>query len=298
MANNTNPFAPYCLAEGKILPRKSFHNSINPLHKSGKLPYCKDCIEDLEKFYMHKYDNLEYTIYLLCAMCDIPFLTAAYNIFEDQVMKTHRSDYYFPLYLYYLNFDVKKTMPKDTKVGFDLSDKQVNRFDVRRSDGILDAKSQWGEHITDRELDFLETRWKVYTEGKYLTPAQSQLYRNLCLAEKDIWKGDEVDKAQKRQIETMKLLGLDKFNIDTNKTLEEQIIENDIFLMEQNEPAEYYKDKDMYKDFRGIHSSWTKEILRPVLNFITGSREYGIDKNDANNWSKNLNNDESEILNG
>ena len=34
-----------------------------------------------------------------------------------------------------------------------------------------------------------------------------------------------------------------------------------VWLMENEEPAEYYKDKEMYKDFRGIHAGWIKEIL-------------------------------------
>ena len=283
------PKESWCMAEGKILPTSAFYKSPNKLHRSGRLPYCKDCIEDMEKFYMKKYDNLEYVIYVLCALNDVPFIGKVYSEFEDLVMTSHRTNGYFYLYLSRLQNHINAQIRGEAKkrISFDLSDTQLNRFDNRQTGGeVLDERGMWGDRLSDKQIDYLETRWKTYVGGKELTPAQSQLYRNLCLAELDIWQGKEVDKAQKRQLENMKLLGLDRFNVDTSRTLEEQMIEQDIFIMEQNEPAEYYKDKEMYKDFRGIHASWTKEILRPVLNFITGSREYGIDNEAAEAWEK------------
>ena len=57
--------------------------------------------------------------------------------------------------------------------------------------------------------------------------------------------------------------------------------------MENEEPAEYYKDKEMYKDFRGIHAGWIREIKRPILNLITGSKDYNIEKEDAEEWVEN-----------
>jgi hypothetical protein len=65
------------------------------------------------------------------------------------------------------------------------------------------------------------------------------------------------------------------------------MIEYDIWLMENEEPAEYYKDKEMYKDFRGIHAGWIREIKRPILNLITGSKDYNIEKEDAEEWVEN-----------
>lgn len=282
------------------MPKSMFYKSPNRLHKSERLPYCKECLADIEKFYMEKYDNLEYMIYLMCALCDVPFLRSVYVTFEHNVMMTHRTKGYFPYYLNSLNYYLGQKGWKDKKVraSFEASDTQVDRFDDRASDVVLSERGQWGYKLDDNQIDFLETRWKVYVGDKELTPAQAQLYRNLCLAELDIWRDKEVDKAQKRQIDTMKLLGLDKFNVDTNRTLEEQIIEQDIFLMEQHEPAEYYKDKEMYKDFRGIHSSWTKEILRPVLNFITGSREYGLEEEVAEAWTERADAEEAEVNDG
>ena len=50
---------------------------------------------------------------------------------------------------------------------------------------------------------------------------------------------------------------------------------------------EYYKNKGLYKDFRGIHASWIKEIKRPILNLITGSKDYDIEKEDAEEWVEN-----------
>ena len=43
----------------------------------------------------------------------------------------------------------------------------------------------------------------------------------------------------------------------------------------------------MYKDFRCIHAGWIREIKRPILNLITGSKDYNIEKEDAEEWVEN-----------
>jgi hypothetical protein len=145
---------------------------------------------------------------------------------------------------------------------------------------------RWGEDKDTAQLQYLESRWASYVKDKELDVAQEQLYRNLCLAELDIWEGNDIDKAIKRQVDMMKALGIDKFEVERQKTDVEKMLEYDIWLLENEEPAEYFKDKDMYKDFRGIHVGWIKEIKRPILNLITGSKDYNIEKEDKEEWEE------------
>ena len=146
----------------------------------------------------------------------------------------------------------------------------------------------WGDELSLDDLQYLEDRYAVYTEDKYLEPLQEQMYRNLCRAELDIHKNIDIDRAIQRQRTIAKDLGLDQFDKQQRQTEVERMIEYDIMLMEKEEPAEYYKEQEMYKDFRGINAGYIKEILRPVLNLITGSKEYKIDGEDAEKYMERV----------
>ena len=44
-------------------------------------------------------------------------------------------------------------------------------------------------------------------------------------------------------------------------------------IVEGISPAEYYKDKKLFRDYDGIGDYWQRFIVRPFKNFITGSKE-------------------------
>ena len=76
--------------------------------------------------------------------------------------------------------------------------------------------------------------------------------------------------------------------------ISQRVLHRYIWLLENTEPASYYKDKGLYQDYRGIHAGWIREIKRPILNLITGSKDYDIEKEDAEEWVEN----NKDILDG
>ena len=48
--------------------------------------------------------------------------------------------------------------------------------------------------------------------------------------------------------------------------------------IEEKSPAEWYKDKKKFKDIDGIDDYLKKYVTRPIKNFITGSRDFNVDK--------------------
>ena len=50
-----------------------------------------------------------------------------------------------------------------------------------------------------------------------------------------------------------------------------------IKTIEETEPAEYYKDKALFKDFDNINFYFEKYVRRPLKNFVTGSRDFNVD---------------------
>lgn len=292
------PVESFCIGCGRLYPIEDFYKSPNPNHALGVQPYCKDCANELTQQYLKKYGNMEAAIFYTCADMGVPFIRKLYDIYMSRI-KDYKAKNYWGNYSMCLQSKKSKAEEEAWK-GFDATDvdfkdiAEIQKSDKAIKDEEKELRYRWGEDKDTKQLQYLETRWASYVKNKELDVAQEQLYRNLCLAELDIWEGRDIDKAMKRQTDMMKALGIDKFEVERQKTDVERMIEYDIWLLENEEPAEYYEDKGMYQDFRGIHTGWIKEIKRPILNLITGSKDYNIEKEDADEWVE----DNKDILDG
>lgn len=272
-----------------MFPIDDFYKSPNPNHKLGVQPYCKSCANELVNIYLKKHSSMEAAIFYTCADMGVPFIRKLFESYMNKIKDFKTTTNYWGNYTN--GFQQTKTKAeKEAWINFSATDvdfkdiAQLQKAEKAIRQEEEELRYKWGEDKDTKELQYLESRWAHYVTSKELDVAQESLYRNLCLAELDVWEGNDVDKAMKRQIDMMKALGIDKFEAERGKTQAEQMIEYDIWLMENEEPAEYYKEKGMYKDFRGIHSSWIKEIKRPIINLITGSKDYEIDREDKDEW--------------
>jgi len=48
-------------------------------------------------------------------------------------------------------------------------------------------------------------------------------------------------------------------------------------VIEENEPASYYEDKKLFKDFDDIDFYFKKYVTRPLKNFVTQSRDFNVE---------------------
>ncbi len=284
------PVESFCVGCGRMYPIEDFYKSPNPHHANGVQPYCKECSNQLVNEYLKKYGNMEAAIFYTCADMGVPFIKKMYDSYLNRI-KEYKAKSYWGNYT--MGFQANRSKAeKEAWKGFDATDvdfrdiASIQKSERAIQEELKELRYRWGEDKSIQQLQYLESRWSAYVNNKELDVAQEQLYRNLCLAELDIWESRDVDKAIKRQSDMMKALGIDKFEVERRKTDVERMIEYDIWLMENEEPAEYYKDKGMYQDFRGIHAQWVKEIKRPILNLITGSKDYDIEKEDKEEWEQ------------
>ena len=287
---NIKPVESFCVGCGRMYPIEDFYKSPNPHHANGVQPYCKECSNQLVNEYLKKYGNMEAAIFYTCADMGVPFIKKMYDSYLNRI-KEYKAKSYWGNYT--MGFQANRSKAeKEAWKGFDATDvdfrdiASIQKSERAIQEELNELRYRWGEDKSIQQLQYLESRWSAYVNNKELDVAQEQLYRNLCLAELDIWESRDVDKAIKRQSDMMKALGIDKFEVERRKTDVERMIEYDIWLMENEEPAEYYKDKGMYQDFRGIHAQWVKEIKRPILNLITGSKDYDIEKEDKEEWEQ------------
>lgn len=270
------PIENFYEAKGKFMPNKV-------------VLYCKDCCNDMFKEYLKKTGSVESAMWYLCAKLDIPFIKKVFQRTESQVKvyqkNSEKDDEEYNWILYYMNFlwgSQSLMKPKEEWLNF--TDTDVALGDITRlkkselaiEQEMEDLRLIWGREKTVEQLQYLEFQWEKYVGNKYLTDYQESVYKDLCMAELDIYEGNEIDKAIKRKGDCAKILGLDNFEIDKEKSTVEKMLESQITTMEQEEPAFYYKDLEKYADFMGIGNYWLNHIIRPIKNVLLNQKEYKI----------------------
>lgn len=276
----------YCIGCGRPYTLEKFYKSPNPLHHNGVLPYCKDCCNKMVHDYIKKYGNLESALWMSCANLGIPFVRKAFEALERKISekdKIGKNFNYVGNYMQSMN-----TNRKNSDHWEEFADTDVSFGDIRnvqKHEESIKAQAEqfrldWGYHEVE-DYQYLEYRYEYYTQGMgELKPSQETLYRRLCLVELAIRKkdesGEDTKDEQKQILQLMKALEIDDFKNTKDLSMAEKIIESQIAMMEEEEPAFHYKDLEKYKDFMGIGAYWEDHIKRPLYNLLLGSKEYTL----------------------
>jgi len=114
------------------------------------------------------------------------------------------------------------------------------------------------------------------------TESERVLLKLICIKELEIDKAIAVGSGSgtllKEFQELLKTSGLNPSSAvaaGTNKA--QETWGNFVKMIEETEPAEYYKDDSLFKDFDGINEYWQKFVVRSIKNFITGSKDFNLE---------------------
>ena len=270
----------FCVNHHVELPIDEFYKSTNPLHRGYTL-YCKKCTQQIFASYYKRFGEVEAALWYTCAELGVPFIRNIY----DQVLvraKGVKTPNFIGIYMAYLNGQRKTTAKWDSFADTDTPMGEVQSFkdvEISKQEQIKELMMIWGDDLEIDDISFLEWRFTTYTSDMQLTEYQASRYRDLCSCELKIKKDIDTQQNIKLKALIAKELGIDQFTVDKEKTDAEKYIENDIYMMEKYEPAEYYADKELYKDFVGLKDYWDKWVLRPKKNLIIGSKDYEINEN-------------------
>jgi len=152
----------------------------------------------------------------------------------------------------------------------------------------INLKKFWGSNFTYDQFCFLEeelARWKATHLSD--TYAQVSLLKELCYIELQIRnarvEGGSTSDLIKEKQNLMKTCSVDpaKANMASagQKSDSFGLI---IKQIEETEPADFYKDRKLFKDFDNISAYFEKYIRRPLKNFVTGSRDFNVEATDDN----------------
>jgi len=148
-------------------------------------------------------------------------------------------------------------------------------------------KSFWGAGLQFEDYEFLESELNRYKKThKCDTATEESLLRQICFAEFDIRNarisgGTPDANVIKRLQELMKTASIDPAKAaSANSGKSQETFSAFIKTIENNEPAEFYKNKALFKDFDNLDFYFKKYVTRPLKNFITQSRDFNVETED------------------
>lgn len=300
------PTTSVCVSCQREYPIDKFYPRIvdDKFSPDGVIPYCADCCEEIVRENLTKVNSLESAMWLTCAKLDVPFIRKVFEKVEEQKskyqQKSGKKDSEYTLFKYYYDYLWgSKSMGTAIDVWIDFSNTDVSMGEIsslKKSEEALNREIEkleldWGVQGDIEDYKFLVYNFDKYTKDVgEMTPQQEDLYRDLCLARLEKRKIEEkkldgdLTKVQNRILNLMHKLNLDRFEDNQPKTLSEEFLFDKIRMVEQTMPADFYKDKNLYKDMTKKRKLMTDLVYRPLANTLTGSRDFNIDINDIEKY--------------
>ena len=271
----------------------------------GKVPYCKDCIKKIfDLYYDGGKNSLESAVYYTCQKLDIPFIVELYEATMDiyrneknkaDILNIHKTF----IYKYIGNLNTNSNKYKE-KLDFSYSDNTTlsqlsNTLQVREIEKkeLGKLKISWGIQDCAEDYDFLQDRYKQYTEGVEFTNAfHPDLYRDLCRdrlilrkISEDRYKGAEnITQVQNRVDSLSKKLKIDEFKSNKPKTVSELSLFEKIKMVDENNVNEVYKNPTIKLDLNQIMKYEEDLVLRPTLKTLINHRDYDLKLEDLEQY--------------
>ena len=270
-------------------PMDEFWDSTNPFHLNGKVTVCKSCAKEIFTHYLKQTGTMQSAVYLTLCFINLPFIEKCFNMMETKIRNreektgVQKPDQDFVgQYINAMSISRKTTDEWHDWSATDVSLDSIGS--IKKSQEAIKIeyerfKLDWGDQDVEA-YNFLEYRWDFYTTDASLSPSQETLYRQLCLVElakrKKEEQGESTKDEQNMMLNLMKTLKIDNFSENKDKSLTEQMIFDQIVMVEKEMPCDRYNDQTKYRDVEKIGKYMEDLVYRPLLNTLTGHRDFSI----------------------
>jgi hypothetical protein len=246
---------------------------------SGKMIWCKECVNKQYDEYLYKYNNVYSGIYYTCRRFDIPFFPDKVNWVASQLEDDNFKQKAFEIYMqkvFSLHWDEVSVCFDD---GATIAPEQFENIE-----GEENRIKKWGNFGTD-DLDFLDYELEDWQKTHSCdNKAELTLLKQICIKELDIRKmqadHQDTSKALKDLQDLMKTASVDPAKANA-ASIGKSVDAFGVWVkdIEEKRPAEWFEDQEKYKDMDGFGTYLKNYVWRPIENFLTGARNFFVNDN-------------------
>lgn len=286
----------YCRKCTKQLPGKDFYDAVDNglVDTNGKMSVCKTCVQILYDFIYNETGTMEKTIHRLCILLNIRYSNEAADATKKHIQTLldngKNVNAIFSVYkskLVAINKSMDKSITEyegyeDTGTIF--VEKQINTKEIPVPQEVVDF---WGNEFTRDEIRFLETQYANFKQThKADLFAEIVLLKEICYAMlkiKNLRAANDPDIVG--AVTALRMLMKDSALTPKEAKSGGQNSGLDTFGLwiqdiERDEPAQWLKNDprgDMYRDVNNVEDYFQKYIVRPLKNFILGSKDFNVE---------------------
>ena len=246
--------------------------------RTGCLPICKSCFTQMFNYYLSEYGDGRRAMRRMCLAFDLYYNDDIYSACVGDL------DALVGSYMQKLNLVQYKGKTFDDSLNegfyFKGHQKQIKPL-VNKSAKPEISKSdvkRWGAGFEAIDYEILNSHYKLLKEANPDCDTNQEIFiDDLCYTKMQQMKAlrdgktDDSIKLTDSYRKTFQQAGLNTKKEQTQT--EESDISVDIDKIEKYTPAEYYKNKKLYKDFDGLGDYITRLLVRPLRNLERGTDE-------------------------
>jgi hypothetical protein len=259
------------------------------LDANGYFSVCKECCA---KIYVGQYSvthDLGKAIYNTCRILNIRFDDGAISSTKMHLETQGKTDDDPKTFGIYKSKVVSKNLNEGENAKYNdytFQEHTIAPVGNPMSDDAFEeavsVKEFWGDGLELEDYRFLEKELADWKKSYAISTKADEFYiRQICLRILEIEKvrtaGNSPDSVMKSLQTLLKDAGLTPAQqtaassgkgVETWGTI--------IKTIGETSPEEYYKNKELFKDFDNLGDYLQKYLTRPLKNFVTGSRDFNI----------------------
>ena len=277
-----------CCSCGEPLALTKFYKSNSVFYADGHLPICKECFSSKFGHFAAEYHSNKMAMQRMCMTFDIYFNEAAFDSCDTDD-STVLGNYFRKLNL---SQHKGKTFEDSIKEGFDLSG---DRKPVKETQEVVSVDNddeenenadmidpadieKWGAGLEPTDYTILNSHYRLLSSSNPQCDGNAEIFIiDLCYTKMQQMKAvresrvDDYKKLTESYIKSFTQAGL-KTVKDTN-AMEDFTIGVNAETIEKYTPAEYYKNRSLYKDHDNIGDYIERFLLRPLRNLMRGTKD-------------------------
>lgn len=277
-----------CCSCGEPLALTKFYKSNSVFYADGHLPICKECFSSKFGHFAAEYHSNKMAMQRMCMTFDIYFNEAAFDSCDTDD-STVLGNYFRKLNL---SQHKGKTFEDSIKEGFDLSG---DRKPVKETQEVVSVDNddeenenadmidpadieKWGAGLEPTDYTILNSHYRLLSSSNPQCDGNAEIFIiDLCYTKMQQMKAvresrvDDYKKLTESYIKSFTQAGL-KTVKDTN-AMEDFTIGVNAETIEKYTPAEYYKNRSLYKDHDNIGDYIDRFLLRPLRNLMRGTKD-------------------------
>ena len=274
-----------CCGSSWDSPKTHFSKSASPLYQAndGYINICNSCRDAYYYKLVDLYNGNEaHAIRHFCQQFDIIFnedaLTASRQISADRSRISH--------------YQAKKNLGQTVRIGstyidgmkYDYEQKMgeviTSREQAKLDDSTITASAvdRWGVGFTEQDYKNLDEHYRMLKKVNPNIDSNQEIFiKDLCnihmLKIHALQNGDSKEYATlvEQYAKTFTKAGLKTIQETDNSA--DECLGVTLATIAQYTPEEYYKDKELYKDFDKLGEYFERFVKRPLKNLMTGSTD-------------------------